>query len=75
MHAIKRDITVDANHEIRLTVPEAPEGSKAEVIVLFKDLTETDTEEDFVDLLGKHPRFESLDAVVAYVRELREDRA
>ncbi len=74
MHAIKRDITVDANHEIRLAVPEAPEGSQAEVIVLFKDLAETNTEEDFVCLLGKHPRFESLDAVVAHIRELREDR-
>lgn len=74
MHAIKRNTTVDANHEIRVSVPELPEGYQAEVIVLFKDSSGLAAEENFVALLGKHPRFKSMDEVVAHVRELREDR-
>lgn len=74
MHAIKREITVDANHEIRLTIPEAPVGCEAEVIVLFKQIPETAEPENFTDFQGKFPRYNSMDEVVAHIRELREDR-
>jgi len=74
MHAIKRDIIVDANHEIRLVVPEAQIGSSAKVIVVLEQFPETVEEEDFTEFQGKFPRYKSLDEVVAHVRELREDR-
>ena len=75
MQAIKRTITVDANHEIHLAAPELPAGSQVEVIVLLSSSSDMTEKEDLVSLLGKHPRFRSPDDVAKYVRELREDRA
>ncbi|CAG1021873.1 hypothetical protein MTYM_01314 [Methylococcales bacterium] len=75
MQAIKRTITVDANHEIHLAAPELPAGSQVEVIVLLTGSSDITEKEDLVSLLGKHPRFLSSDEVVDYVRQLREDRA
>ncbi|BBL74511.1 hypothetical protein [Methylomagnum ishizawai] len=57
MHAIKRAISIDANHEIRLTIPEAPIGCEAEVIILFKQIPETAEAEKFTDFQGKFLEF------------------
>ncbi|HLA35615.1 MAG TPA: hypothetical protein VJ001_12190 [Rhodocyclaceae bacterium] len=73
MQAIRYEAKVAEDHVLHVPTPELPAGTLAEVIVLVRQRPRQ-AHAEITELFGKFPRFATLDAVNAYMDDLREDR-
>lgn len=73
MQALRIQAVVSADHQIHISAPNLPIGSRAEVIVLLES-DEAEIPLRFADLIGHGTDTVTLADTVANVRALREDR-
>ena len=77
MQAIRYETHVADDHCIHFPTPDLPTGTVVELIALIKETAPHAVQQprdDWSKMLGKYARFDSLEEVNDYVKQLREDR-